>query len=58
MKAEECVHHRVGTYSDLRLGYQQVAIPQAVESLIDRNRILWGSSIFSSGKGKTGVVLP
>jgi len=56
MKAEESVHHRVGTYSDLRLGYQQVAIPLAVESLIERNRILRRSSIFSSGHPETGKV--
>jgi len=53
MKAEERVHHRVGTYSDLRLGYQQVAIPLAVESLFERNRIRWRSSIFSSGQPGT-----
>jgi len=48
MKAKERVHHRVGTYSDLRLGYQQVAIPLAVEPLIERNRIPRRSSIFST----------
>jgi len=32
MWAEERVHHRVVTYSDHRLGYQQVAIQLSAES--------------------------
>jgi len=56
--AEERVHHRFGTYSDLRLGYQEAAIPLADESLIERNSILRHSSIFSSGQQKAVAEKP